>query len=884
MYDQLAVLTLVPAERGRGGVKTGFQSLLPQPISDVRDATNLQVWQEQWRKEYAQAGVVGYTRAGAHNRMLGLTVFARQNTSDPSGSPTFEVISHLWQTAAPHSVFFNHTTASDLYARGLTAPWPGRMETIGQRLFYCDGIDYGRVYDGTANGYSIGIAQPTKAPTLTVVASGTYGLGTYMGILGSVKIRSYQTTGNIAVLVDGQNVYLNSENSGGPYANHNTTVVGSPKIGEDRGGGIWGVPSGTKQVVAVAGDLFITVKNHNITTDIVGLKVFWWEVGVIGVPTAPYWRVVHSTTIVGADTKINFDAPVQSMEATGLSVRFVYGLSGTEVEIAAALPFGADENEDNPISYDVGGFDWGDGEGPGYAYAYYDPITGHMSNISPIAFTDGGGVNEALAIDISPSSPNLDGSIPAFATATGIQYTGQSYGWEARFTHIVFFRTQRLGGGAALFPIGSLDPTSPAWRGITNVPPLVATTWTDVSDDTELLVSDILRAPQYTNEWPQSLVNGTLEPSKVMHMAYWDGRLWVVGLQEQDTVKFSCDKVQCPFGVPYESFPRDNVLRVSAQDGIITGLSVIGNLLVVLTRRWAYYVAGNSWDNYRLIRLSVHMSGVGSRQLTEVPSETDGQSGIMVFLARDRVIYMMQPGQPPQAISRPVQDIIDGQITENVHYTHGTELHYCCIESRNLLCVSLQNKQLIFNLDNQTWEKPEFPTWVSQAFASGFGLQTGATYKPVAELNGYVTVVQSWLASGNTVSAASLETFPLWDGNKARRQVHFIRIYVRQPSALTWGCTLRLDDSNTVLTGTFVAPLDDTYKMIGPYQPFESGLTELICHVPSMIPAAPPGSLAVDGPQICYRAIVGVTFPTGTDDVRLMALQVGFAQLGGLDP
>lgn len=897
MYENLEIITLIPSERGKGGIKTGFQSMLSTPVLDVRDSVNVAVFQEQWKKESGLPGIYGSPRIGTHVRFLGLTVFARQNSAQPASVPTLEVISHLWRADGLTSVFHNHTTGVDLLARGSEVPVPGVMESIGQRLFYSDGLGPGQIYDGSVNGYTIGVAQPEIPPTLSIEPSGEYSTGIYVGRNGESTIRSAETTGQMASLENGQGVHLNTWNSGGPYPDLDTTVVGDPVIVSSPP---VGTPAG-RTLTAVEGDTFITL-NYALGTDIFGYKVTWYEhtaTNGLHFFNALGSRTVKLVTVVGPSTTIDFYGdPITAAEATWAIVPdplttedFRIGWSGTEVTIATPLTFGADENADNPIAADIAGEDWLDGDGPGYAYALYDPVTGHMSNISPIAYVEGAGVNNAVGIEITAYPRNLDGSVPAFSSTTGIQYSGPGYGWEARFTHIVFFRSLRNGGGAALFPIGGLDPEDKTtWRGITNVPPAGPTMWYDISDDKELLVSDILRAPQYTNEWPQSRVDGTLEPARVMHMAYWDGRLWVVGAQEQDTIKYSCDKVQCPFGVPQESFPRENVLRTSANDGLVTGLKVVGNLLVITTRRWAYYVAGNSWDNYRLIRLSVHMSGVGARQLTEVPSETDGQSSVMVFVGRDRVVYVMQPGQPPQAISRPVQDVIDGQILEEINYTHGTVLHYCCIKARNLLVLGLVGRTLVFNLDNQTWERVDFFGWPFQAFASGFGLTNSGSFQPVVELAAYANnstaggnvpsgLVMPWLSASDVLVNAWLETFPLWNGSKMRRLIHFIRIYVRQPSSQTWGCSLRLDDNTVALAGTFVAP-EATFTMIGPSQPIETGLTELICHVPSMTRSG----VAVDNPQACYRAILRIDFPANVLDTRISAIHVGTSPYSEVHP
>ena len=221
-----------------------------------------------------------------------------------------------------------------------------------------------------------------------------------------------------------------------------------------------------------------------------------------------------------------------------------------------------------------------------------------MSNISPLYQ-----VPRPTAIGNYVDFANIT---PFFQIDPGsISYP--TYPDSLRFSHLMFFRTLSTPGTSTLYPIGSLMPyvgkvhpagtatrgswnpsTFRGWMGLPNnytaappgegdgtpgvavVPPNY---WYDFSSDEDLILSGGFRAPQYTNEKPMVLLRGGVtQPGKVMHQGYWDRRLWVVCTQEPDKIMFSCDEAQCPLGVPVESFPPTNYLRIPSVDGRVLGM------------------------------------------------------------------------------------------------------------------------------------------------------------------------------------------------------------------------------------------------------------------------------------------------------------------------
>ena len=339
--------------------------------------------------------------------------------------------------------------------------------------------------------------------------------------------------------------------------------------------------------------------------------------------------------------------------------------------------------------------------GPTYAYAWYDPETGHMSNISPL---------------VTVPRPITQGAYPDFANITPcfqIDPGAMAYPSTTdaiRFSHVMFFRTLST-GGSTLYPIGSLQPfvgkvhpgsastrgswnpgTFRGWMGLpnnyTDAPPTHFTNigfsnaWYDFSSDADLLLSGGFRAPQYTNDKPMVLLRGgATEVGKPYAMAYWDRRLWIVNTQEPNKIAYSCDEAQCPLGLPEESYPPTNFLRLpSASDGKVRGMRAVGDVLLITTQRFAYIVAGNNESNYRLMKVSSSMPGVGTYQMDEFPTFTgaEGEPTTIFFLGTDRVVYQWTMGGAVVPISQPIQDQLDALIKASP-WDLSVQLHSLCL-------------------------------------------------------------------------------------------------------------------------------------------------------------------------------------------------------------
>ena len=494
--------------------------------------------------------------------------------------------------------------------------------------------------------------------------------------------------------------------------------------------------------------------------------------------------------------------------------------------------------------------------GPTYAYAWYDPETGHMSNVSPLYQ-----IPKPTVIGNFFDFTNLT---PVFQIDPGyISYPDPTVD-QIRFSHIVFFRTLST-GGSTLYPIGSLMPfvgkVTPGqastrgswnpgllqgWQGLPNnytaiYDPVAHTAfptspnyWFDFSSDSDLILAGGFQAPQYTNSKPiVTLRGGATQPGYPYAMAYWDRRLWLVNTQEPDKLCFSCDDAQCPLGVPEESFPATNFLRLPGVDGRVIGLRTVGDMLLVTTERWAYIIAGNNESNYRLMKVSSAMPGVGTYQMDEFPtySGAEGEPTTLFYLGRDWKVYQWTVGGQVIPISAPIQDLLDSYKTNGSSYTVyvQTRIHCASAWGRRVLIIQpstlYADSTLVYDIDNQTWNM-EYLTddhginnngQAIVPMTSVYGLQP-----PVNELfaissqSNAQTVIRSWMRDDATTASQQfyLQTFPMnFDGKKTRKRIVAVNIHA---TGGTYQLGVSTNESAALLEtnatfGAYPDPLDSIY-------------------------------------------------------------------------
>ena len=555
--------------------------------------------------------------------------------------------------------------------------------------------------------------------------------------------------------------------------------------------------------------------------------------------------------------------------------------------------------------------------GPTYAYAWYDPETGHCSNITPIYQ-----VPAPVAIGTYSDFSNLT---PVFGVDPGsISYPQQSTD-GIRFSHILFFRTLSTPGASTLYPLGSLNPfvgkvhpggastrgswnpgTFTGWMGLPNnylAEPLLAPNtgpnyWYDFSSDSDLLLSGGFRAPQFTNDKPRVLLRGgAIQAGYPYAWAYWDGRVWMANTQDPSVIQFSCDNAQCPLGLPEESFPPTNILTLPSTDGRVVAIRTLGDMLLVTTDKLAYTIAGNNESNYRLLRISTRMPGTGYYQMDEFSSDLEDTPAILYYFGRDGSFYEWIPGSSCTDISGPVSDIIKPFAASYAAYA-TVHVHCGNVAGRRVAIFTASgnptNLPLIFDIDNRTWTTGEvddgttFASNLMQTANLCFETLTG-TDPPVMELFSVKRpfqqdiTVRRWLGDNPTHSTtpAVLATFPLnFDNTKTRKQLCMVNAHV---SGGTATCKVDVNEvaGSTVSMGTYAAAGDALYSIYGAGAvPVDSATAE------DLVTLTAQFNPANGAPPVGYRFVVTVT-GTATTAQDVYAIDVGFKDYlepGQVDP
>ena len=680
MYRDINVLRMVPDRVGRGGLKFGYHAFQQEPINDTRETTNVYIWQGSWMSDPAISEYTNYypdqeLADAGDKKALSLHGYSKFSLTDPTDGPNSEMLGHnvrVWGVNT-YGYIFNYTRVVDMvfeppndwinsniicYA---STTHPAVFCNVNNRCFIATGINEAVISDsstgpdvnppshGTPKAYSLGVGQPLAAPVIestdvTAQSSGwvrdTSAYITNPDPNSALKNAQPLTVppdvaDSIVLVADGVTW---TGATGIDIASGTDTFVTT---------GIYvSLPNGS-DIATFSGAAIPTGNGWAMLTITIGGLVFRMTafgnatpaepsiVPALGLLDCKLDGIYRGPKLRDPDTGLNLGwdpaYDIIDSEFTVTGYRWTMKHGGVDKPWVSSAGVTKDHNVEAQLTTTGGALTW-DTVPPSYAYAWYDPISGHVSNISPV-FSPAVYSQTERGIKIRVDV----GSVSYPPSTTLVPRSG----YNSRWTHILWFRTL-MAGGSTLYPIGSLDPTSTEWRGMPSTqvpvipPPGTGNYWYDNNLDSSLLVSGALRAPQFTNGRPRIIQNGVEQIISPSHLAYWDGRIWLAGPQDPAAIHYSCDRVQCPFGIPEESFSDTNVLRIPASDGCIRGMKLIGESLLITTERWAYTIAGNNEANYRLLRVSTRMAGVGEYQMAEFVSEVEGQrvSGHSTHLAQ----------------------------------------------------------------------------------------------------------------------------------------------------------------------------------------------------------------------------------------------------------
>jgi len=416
---------------------------------------------------------------------------------------------------------------------------------------------------------------------------------------------------------------------------------------------------------------------------------------------------------------------------------------------------------------------------PRYAYAYYNPTTGHVTNRSPVLrLSESQMTNVAVYISGVASNPTLNG-----------------YG----YTKIVIFRTAEDGSSLLplKLPVGVGD--SNGFLNNTGAPQAFQD---ELGDEQLGLILGLYEAPIENDPAPN-----------MKCIAYFDGRFWGIEQDRPWILRYSGDSGQIPLGVPEECWPARNFRQISSSDGYGTGLKVIGTTLMVFTERYAYSVAPGGDGDYRLERVSTRGFGVSQLGVAEHPGDSSEASASAIYVGRDRKLWRHFPGGRIEEIGKPIQsylDTVEGQSTRRPFLTYifmANNFWFLVlgISAFNAISGFTGYNVLLYDFDQEAWYDWGYFDLLNThdlvADAAGYvNPGDGKAYLGMALQSQSGEWRNTYIAMGSSLSTSNtavMQTHPLdFGAMEVKKSLESVELYVGDPTQ-TFTVEAAFDGINT---------------------------------------------------------------------------------------
>lgn len=435
------------------------------------------------------------------------------------------------------------------------------------------------------------------------------------------------------------------------------------------------------------------------------------------------------------------------------------------------------------VQVNYGTLSWG-GIPPKYAYAYYNPNTGHITNIGPVLT-----LSEQNQYNVN-------------VMISGIQGTN-----DPNYTKIVLFRTLRDGG--VLFPV-QLDAAHSGTAtidadGFIDNNTVSSLTYQDYQPDSK--VGALIGAFDAAQ-----LINNKKAPSDIQFFEYWDQRVWANTLSTPWRLRFSGDSAQIPLGVAEECWPDLNYLDIPGNDGKITGMRVVGSSLLVCTNSRIYYIESNG-GGYRLVQLSSRGQAVNHFAIDEHPGDSTNDSASAIYVSADNRLWRHFPGGKIVDIGWQIQDKLDA--VQRSGTNRPFLVNVLPLGKNWLLVVGIRNQaNTAYNVFFYDFDTALWYDWGYGGIGSSVPTNTvGGGFNFVQNKNAIY-------AGGNTSNTlyliqneadatglqATFTTQPLDFGSpRAKKSIEAIHVYVSDDTLSGWGVQVQYDR-----TGGFVPLVKDT--------------------------------------------------------------------------
>lgn len=500
----------------------------------------------------------------------------------------------------------------------------------------------------------------------------------------------------------------------------------------------------------------------------------WRKVGQVSPLVAPsYSLTANDAPVTNASTGTTVSATKGTPIVNCTGASFVVGapwvgkrmvIDGRAYEIAAVgatnqLTLTEDFKEATGagLSWAVyrGVGDWDDG--PWYAFAYYNPTTGHISNISPIQYV---------------AEKNQFGRTPTIVIAASAAHQNA---YLAGYVKIQLFRTP-LNGDTLCALNELLDNVNSAVTTITYVETAVKFQDTYLTKGT---------ADQWIRRAPVDSLGVAL---KFLAIASYKGRLWAI---TRNRLYWSASLDEVPYWqVPDECWPASFSRPIPESFGlIVAGQEGSSDQLVIQTAEGDYTVQG--YDNYDMdvIPLRRRDSGcfLGGGAIVD---------GRLVELFRDRRLFDAQLGDIAQPIQNRLNDI-------PAALTTSCRMHWFSLGQRDYLLASIPGSTGSADVDTLMIYDYSAEQWIEAMFAGGVsGITAFATVKDANgslelwvgdRLGGVYRISDStvWRDNGSDYQP-QLKTSIMRFGVRVR--LSHVQAFVNDPAQL-WTLKMYLDEN-----------------------------------------------------------------------------------------
>jgi hypothetical protein len=671
---QPTVMSWRPVGPQKGGVFTNatYHDMAPDSTNFLRQCV---VDHNTWRVRYND---IAYGSAPGASLCTTLEIFNQY--SGVSQSLTSSVVGGFPTVGSPKVI--NVTTGNIIRSNSTAMPITGNgrwvFASVKNRFYMANGTDVPAISLGASTGDCIpwGFAGPVANMTYQInagtnVLGGTQGTGT----VSTNFTYTWASGPKFNYFQIGQPIYIQSVYNTVAGVTSNTIITLS--ISATNGAATYAYsPTG------ILGTAAYTNGSGNFTT---------WNGAtlVAGSPSAP--AAGNPVFIAGT-----------AFTGSHFTPTIVYSLSsvatGTTGTIAPVFA-GVTGTYDTEINMSNISFD--NGRSYQYAYSYYNPTSGHVSNTSPILqITDGAPRNVNVSITLS-----------------NIVCTN-----DANYTKIILWRSAV--NGANLFPLVVLNNDTGNAAGNT-------ITYTDyLGDDTQLGTAaggpGFVASPRGENSPP---------PVDLLYPTYWDGRFWGASATQVGILFFSGrsagNNEDISVGVAEECWPLNFTRVIPESDGRITGLRAFSGVLAVLTDNNIYIVQSGTRDTYALSRISGKGHGTSHFLTTVIPSEDANGADVLVHFGNDGRLYFLMGGGGDYQISYPIQDQLGGPaLVTCVGVQHTSTSSY--------VILSTIFQIFLYDLERKIWLQRTLP--------DGFG--AGAYVEGLLGV-----VIAQMFGSANTVAA-----------------------------------------------------------------------------------------------------------------------------------